>query len=72
MERQKLIEDANTVCASIVRYAEHGKVKAMLVKLKEAGMPRADRRTSLIHMLNTPEGHAYGADAGRAWAVLQP
>ena len=48
------------------------KTKEMLRKCRDAGMPRMDRKSSLIAMLNTPLGAAFGADGGRAWACVQP
>jgi hypothetical protein len=48
------------------------KTKEMLRKCRDAGMPRMDRKTSLIAMLNTPLGAAFDADGGRAWACVQP
>lgn len=48
------------------------KTKEMLRACQAAGMPRLDRKTALVAMLNTPLGAAFGADGGRAWAVVQP
>lgn len=75
---EKLATDARVVLAAVAPVHHHfGKldferVKEMLRSLQRCGMWREDRKTSLIHMLNTPLGAAFGADAGRAWCILQP
>lgn len=81
-EYEKMAADAREVIASVTYQGPFPscvgaaptfeKTKEMLRMLQKCGMPRLDRKTSLIHMLNTPLGAAFGADAGRAWAVLQP
>lgn len=81
-EYEKMAADAREVMAAVTypgpfascvgKEPTFEKTKEMLRMLQKCGMNRVDRKTSLIHMLNTPLGHSFGADAGRAWAVLQP